>query len=117
MKLWINLPEGVMREARYQRGLSLTDVAEPLPVSWKTYERWEKANRVPGNMVEAVAEVLNLDLELPEKARVVLNDEDIMVGRQPTMAEIYQRLEAIEALLEAIRDADGPGAKRTTAVQ
>jgi transcriptional regulator with XRE-family HTH domain len=110
MKIWINMPEGVMRKARLRRGLSVTDVAKSLGVSLKTYDRWERADRIPGNMVTAVAGVLNLDIELPEKARVVLEDRHVELGHQPTMAELHQRLEAIEALLLEMRRGSGNSA-------
>jgi transcriptional regulator with XRE-family HTH domain len=109
MKFWINMPEGVMREARQQQGLSVVATGKALGVSWKTYERWEKANRIPGNKVTAVAEALNLEIELPEKARVLLEDRHVQLTGQPTMAEIHQRLEAIEALLQALHDQAGQG--------
>lgn len=97
MTSWVVIGTDVMREARRRLGLSYEAVARKLPVSSKTYERWEKRGEVPRSDLERLAEILELQIERP--ALDPLQVDGRWVANDELSAEIIARLERIEKLL------------------
>lgn len=62
---WVDVGAGVMREARKAKGLSYETVGRLANVSSKTYERYEKAGRLPADEIDVFAAVLGLTIERP----------------------------------------------------
>src|SRR5215210_3526266 len=88
---WVQLGSEVMRAARKEQGLSHESMARKIPVSAKTYERWEKRGAVPVQWVEKAAGALQLEIErvpLPAKIRL---QEGVSA---PELADLTGRLEA-----------------------
>src|SRR3954469_15042088 len=67
---WVLIESAVMRRAREQRGLSYEAMGRLLNVASKTYERYEKAGRVPKPILPRLAEVLDLEIDQPARERV-----------------------------------------------
>jgi transcriptional regulator with XRE-family HTH domain len=57
-------PKFTLRAAREHAGLTRLEVAAALGISAKTLERWEKANRARRPVVERIAKLYGLELEL-----------------------------------------------------
>lgn len=90
---WINLGDELLRSARKRKGLSYEAMGRQLNVAAKTWERWEKAGRVPPWRLADVAEVLELEIDRPPvAARVAPLPEPDANGL--TDAERLSRLEA-----------------------
>lgn len=91
---WFPIETEVLREARRRLKLSYETVAREIPVSSKTYERYEKRGRVPRDILPRLAQILELEIETPAR-------EPLRVT-EPTaeaFAEIIERLDRIEKLL------------------
>lgn len=65
MSEWVYVDRATLEAARRERGLSYETMARQIPVSSKSWERYEKAGRIPRGMIERVAEILELEIELP----------------------------------------------------
>lgn len=76
---WVFIETAILREARESRGLSYESMGRETNVSSKTWERYEKAGRVPRPLVPRVAEVLNLEIEEPGPRRVRLEPPEVRV--------------------------------------
>src|SRR5690348_2408612 len=92
---WVYLPTSDLKAARDRAGLSYEGLARQLPVSSKTWERYEKAGRVPRHLVPKVARILGLEIETPE-VRPLTGRRDERL-RAPAAGELVERLEALEA--------------------
>jgi transcriptional regulator with XRE-family HTH domain len=90
---WVMVETDVLREARKRLGLSYEAVARQLYVSSKTYERWEKAGRIPRPVLPRVAEILKLQIEREGQPPLALAVDDEL------SREIIARLDRIETLL------------------
>ena len=106
-KAWHTIPTEVLRAARKQRGWSYETCAGKLGMSSKTWERYEKAGRVPKDIVGTVIAVLGLDIETPAYAKLHLILADPDGTPPPTAAEVMviirQTRETLELLTEALR--------------
>ena len=96
VKQWIPLGTDVMKTARGSR--SYETIARLIPVSSKTYERYEKRGAVPREMVDPVARVLGLVIERPEFVPVKLR------LTEEQREAVDDRLDAIQDLVLEIRD-------------
>ena len=67
---WVYIDTAVLENARKRRGLSYETMARTLPVSSKTWERYEKAGRIPRPLVAKVADALGLEIEEPVQRRI-----------------------------------------------
>jgi predicted transcriptional regulator len=94
VKDWVPIETAVLREARLRQGLSYETVARKLPVSSKTYERYEKAGRVPRESFPRVVEVLGLEIDPPARPPLRLTEASQDLGD-----EIIERLDRIEKFL------------------
>lgn len=83
---WVEIDSAVLKQARKGLGLSYEGVARLISVSSKTYERWEKAGRIPRADLPNVAAVLRLQIEEPAMTTVTV------AGKVPP--DVLQRLEA-----------------------
>jgi transcriptional regulator with XRE-family HTH domain len=67
---WVYLSTADLKAARKRTGLSYESMARQVPTTAKTWERWEKAGRIPRHTLPRVAEVLGLEIEQPEVAPI-----------------------------------------------
>ena len=93
---WVAIEPAILRAARERRGLSYETMAREIHVSAKTWERYEKAGRVPRHALRAIAAVLELEIEEPALARVII------AGSDEERSAIVDRLAVIEEQLAAI---------------
>jgi transcriptional regulator with XRE-family HTH domain len=96
VKDWVPIETAILREARLRLGMSYETVARKLPVSSKTYERYEKAGRVPRESLPRLAEVLELEISQPTRAPLRFTESPRDVG-----TEIIDRLDRLEKFLRA----------------
>lgn len=102
---WVELGTDVMRTSRKARGYSYEAMGRQLNVAAKTWERWEKAGRVPRHNLDRVADVLNLELERPARRRVTIADApDDDEATQPFVEWRETMLQQMEALADGQRD-------------
>src|SRR4051812_6752460 len=98
---WVFIDAAVLRTARERKGLSYETMARAIPVSAKTWERYEKAGRVPRHMVARIAAPLGLEIEEPEPQRVT--------ARVPRSdRDLGEALNAMDAKLDLIIAALAP---------
>jgi predicted transcriptional regulator len=96
---WVFIDSDILRAARERRGLSYETMARTLPVASKTWERYEKAGRVPRPLLAKVASQLDLEIEEPIRQRI-----------QPTLqaevdlAAVLRRVEDLHAEVLDVRD-------------
>jgi transcriptional regulator with XRE-family HTH domain len=112
VKDWAELGTDTMREARQVRGLSYEAVARLIPVSSKTYERWEKRGAVPRHDLQNVAAVLGLEVERPVPVTVLVPDPILDNGQaladlRRRQAELADTLDAVLHILERLTSALG----------
>jgi hypothetical protein len=99
---WIELGSAEMRRARGKR--SQQEVAARIPVSSKTYWRWEAKGRVRADAAKRVADVLGL--ELPAAAnrnrRGPLGaDDDLLDAVSALRRDLWARLNRLERELKS----------------
>lgn len=97
VKQWASLGTEVMRDARQARGWSYETVARKIPVSSKTYERYEKAGQVPVELVDKIAGILGLEIERPEFRRVV------SLPAEGPGGDLRRKLDQIDELVRDVR--------------
>lgn len=94
---WIEIDTHVLRDARKAKGLSYEAMGRILNVASKTYERWEKAGRVPRQDVHRVAAALNLEIDAPpDQGRIELPRDDELAKQ---VGELRDQMDRIEQLL------------------
>lgn len=94
---WVELGTETMKRARKAQGYSYEATSRLLSVSAKTYERYEKAGRVPRHLLPAVAEVLDIEIEEPARQRVTVPAEAADDPKlRATLVQILERLDRIE---------------------
>lgn len=101
-KEWVVLGMEVMRDARKAKGLSYEGVARQIPVSSKTYERYEKRGAVPVELVDKFAVVLDLEIERPEFRRVVSLPTEEASGEAERLDHLEEQLEGANRRLDRI---------------
>lgn len=108
---WVELGTDVMRDARKRTGLSYESMSRQINVSAKTYERYEKAGRVPRQLLPKIAEELNLEIESPARQRVTVNPPADRETAARDLAELQASVDRIEQLLNTLLDPprDAPG--------
>jgi transcriptional regulator with XRE-family HTH domain len=98
---WIELGSAEMRQARGKR--SQQEVAARIPVSSKTYWRWEAKGRVRADTAKRVAEVLGL--ELPTASRTQRGalgpDDDLLDAVSALRRDLWARLNRLERELKS----------------
>jgi transcriptional regulator with XRE-family HTH domain len=97
---WAELGVTVMRNARKRKGLSYETMGREINVSGKTYERYEKAGRVPRHLLPRVAAVLDLEIEMSEPQRVVVTPAEETAQRD--LVEIRASIARIERLVREL---------------
>lgn len=99
---WVPLGTDVMKAARNAKGASYETIARAIPVSSKTYERWEKRGEVPNDALQRVAEALDIRVERAEKFSLTLPADE--TGGEPAApGGGDERLERMEERLEEVR--------------
>jgi transcriptional regulator with XRE-family HTH domain len=96
---WIELGSAEMRRARGKR--SQEEVAARIPVSSKTYWRWEAKGRVRADAARRVAEVLGLELPTPRSARAVDAGDDLLEAVSALRRDLWARLNRLERELKS----------------
>jgi transcriptional regulator with XRE-family HTH domain len=100
---WVYIDTHVLLAARNARGLSYESTARELHISSKTWERYEKAGRIPRPLVPRVAELLELEIEESPARRVVIEGEAVPVEVVQELQErILGKLDELEAILERV---------------
>lgn len=94
---WVFIDSDVLRDARDRKGLSYETMARTLPVSSKTWERYEKAGRVPRSLLAKVAAVLDLEIEEPQRQRVTVETEAL------DLAAVLERVEGLQSDVSELR--------------
>jgi transcriptional regulator with XRE-family HTH domain len=95
---WVIFEGNVLREARERLGLSREALARELHVVAKTWERYERDGRVPRQLLPRVADILDLEIELPTRERVQAEEDRPMSG----LTGINARLDSIEIEIRAL---------------
>lgn len=103
---WAEIGTDTLRGARKAKGLSYEAMGRSLHVVAKTWERWEKAGRVPRHLVPEVAELLSLEIETPAHRSVVLPQRDEVAAKLEEILASLGRLE--QALLRGGQDGPTP---------
>lgn len=101
MTSWVALEPGTIRAARKKRGLSQSAAAMALPVTDRTWRRWEKEDRIPATAAAAVAALLDV---------VVPSD----LGEAPR-DEVIEELRGLRQDVQAISDTLAEWARRASA--
>jgi transcriptional regulator with XRE-family HTH domain len=99
---WIEFGSAAMREARGKR--SQEDVAARIPVSSKTYWRWEARGRVRSDSARRVAEVLGLELPPGVRTggdRALQADDDLLHAVSALRRDLWARLNRLERELKS----------------
>jgi hypothetical protein len=99
----IHIDREILDEAQNARGFSNERIARELYISEKTWRRWKAAAAIPAEHLDAVAAVLNLDIERPPVRRVVLTDE-LPAESGPLLASLDSRLEGIAAVVAQLAE-------------
>lgn len=105
VKNWYDLGTQVMKEARNERGLSYEAMGRLLNTSGKTYERWEKRGQVPrapAGTIEAVAEILGLEIEHETLPRRHVTVPQYRNGSVPV--SVQEALEGVRAAVARLDD-------------
>src|SRR3990167_8099914 len=93
---WIVLGTETLHQARTQAGLSYEAIARQIPVSSKTWERWEKRGAVPRPYVVKVAELLGLQIEEADRVRLSLPPD---LTRDDEIAAIREELAEVRGMV------------------
>lgn len=99
---WVYLPTADLKAARGRAGLSYENLARELHVSSKTWERYEKAGRVPRHLMPAVVRILDLEIEEPKVGPIIARAET--VDEQDERAQVARVLAAVEELRGEVRE-------------
>jgi transcriptional regulator with XRE-family HTH domain len=96
---WIELGSAEMRRARGKR--SQEEVAARIPVSSKTYWRWEAKGRVRADAARRVAEVLGLELPTSRSTGAVDAGDDLLEAVSALRRDLWARLNRLERELKS----------------
>lgn len=75
VKDWVEIGTETMRTPRDAKGLSYEAMGRLLNVSAKTYERHEKAGRLPRQLVMKFATIVDLEIDEPTRVKLTLPDD------------------------------------------
>lgn len=107
---WVFIDTSTLEQARKRKGYSYETTARELHVSSKTWERYEKAGRVPRGLLPRIAELLELEIEEPARARISATAGGSQLDRiEEAIARVELRLRVLVpdeqvAALEAAQD-------------
>lgn len=105
---WVTLGREVIHDARKAQGLSYEAMGRQLNVAAKTWERYEKAGRIPRQMLPKVAEILHLEIEEPARVAISLpgrdGEDDPLTVLQEEVSGMADQLGRIERLLQRLAD-------------
>jgi transcriptional regulator with XRE-family HTH domain len=96
---WIELGSAEMRRARGKR--SQEEVAARIPVSSKTYWRWEAKGRVRADAARRVAEVLDLQPPTSRSTGAVDAGDDLLEAVSALRRDLWARLNRLERELKS----------------
>lgn len=99
---WVELGTPVLKAARERLGLSYEAVARQIPVSSKTYERYEKRGRLPRALLPKFAEVLDLEVSQPDHARMSVSTPSSDDQLRRVREEVAGMREQIDRILELL---------------
>src|SRR3954452_18719869 len=71
---WVELGTPTLKNARKAQGLSYEAMGRKLSVAAKTYERYEKAGRVPRHLLPRIAEILDLEIDWPKRGTITVDE-------------------------------------------
>jgi transcriptional regulator with XRE-family HTH domain len=96
---WIELGSAEMRQARGKR--SQEEVAARIPVSSKTYWRWEMKGRVRADAARRVADVLGIELPTSRSAGPAQGGDDLLEAVGALRRDLWARLNRLERELKS----------------
>jgi predicted transcriptional regulator len=99
---WVYIETEILRSARESKGLSYETMARTVPVSAKTWERYEKAGRIPRPILSAVADTLGLEIEEPVARRVTLESPEPEPAIRASLDEIRGIVEGIDRKVDVL---------------
>lgn len=99
---WVFIESAVLRQARERQGLSYEAMGRQLNVASKTYERYEKAGRLPPQLVRRVAELLDIEIEEPERVRVTATRQEENGPIEVRLSSIERKLDQLDRKLDLI---------------
>jgi hypothetical protein len=103
---WVELGSEQLLAAQKALGLSDERAARLVPVATRTWIRWRQRGAVPIYMLSRVAEVLELEIERPERTRITLEDpppdrlEEVLALVEEMHGWVRELREMVEARLE-----------------
>ena len=110
---WVEIGTPTLHNARKALGLSYEAMGRKLNVAAKTWERWEKAGRVPRHDLHRVADVLDLEIDWPKRTQVSVAEEPrpeegrldrLEVAAEKTTATLEHLEEGIVQILARLDD-------------
>jgi transcriptional regulator with XRE-family HTH domain len=106
---WVDLGTATLKNARKAQGLSYEAMGRNLNVAAKTYERYEKAGRVPRHLLPAVADVLDLEIDWPKRGIVTVAapPESDDARLEAIVSELRDLREIASAILERVEQREG----------
>jgi transcriptional regulator with XRE-family HTH domain len=103
---WVEIGTAPLHDARKALGLSYEAMGRKLNVAAKTWERWEKAGRVPRYELRRVAELLDLEIDWPTRASVIVAGagagEERIERLERELGEVRQSLAALGEVRESL---------------
>lgn len=111
---WIEIGVDTMRTARNAKGLSYEAMGRLLNVSSKTYERHEKAGRLPRQLVEKFATILDLEIDTPTPVRITVPADPSLSS---DVRELRVQIERLVDRLDRQAEAQERGGKTQETVE
>lgn len=106
---WVALETATLKNARKSLGLSYEAMGRKLNVAAKTWERWEKAGRIPRWELARVAEILELEIERPARQRVeVLEESPDAATRDEELHALREELAEVRGMVAQLLDQQQP---------
>lgn len=99
---WVYIDTDILKTARESRGLSYETMARTVPVSAKTWERYEKAGRVPRPVLPGVAATLGLEIEEPAVRRITVDGRAVDAETSFELGELRRLLERIDRKIDQL---------------
>jgi transcriptional regulator with XRE-family HTH domain len=101
---WVPIPSPILKKARKAKGLSYESLARQIPTSSKTWERYEKAGRVPRSLLPRIADILDLEITEPARQRITAStvSPDQLVALAERVEEVLAEVRQLRALVEPL---------------